>query len=733
MAIAGNLLPENAESIETDASAWQALGNATGLAQGSGGTLGSKNLLFKSVATGDTQVGTVTPVSVTAGTEYWACASVFPPVAGAQSRMVIRWYTSTGTLIVADQGPVVAGTSGSWNQVALVATAPVNAATATVGIRVTATVANQTWFADRIFLGLTSTSGTANNTLPFNTESVEVDSSGWTASALCTLGISTSAFTWYQSLRLTSTGAGSCLATTLPAQAPAVTPGTEYVAYAYTTAGTAGLTQKVQIRWLDGSGAEIGVSEASRTLASGQWARCVVVGTAPVGAAKAIVGVAPQATASGQQWAYDRIVLAPSSALLTTGNLLPYNVSEIEQDASGWTVTGGTGTQSNERVLNAAYALKAVAAGGDMTISLTTPVGGVVDGLGYQFAPPVNKSAARVYLTRIEWLNEAGDAVRTRVQSWSGAVDTWIVGTMADLAPVGAVAARLSLIVPDAPAGEAWYMDRVEWRLGGLTTRAEPASGGGAQITVRGLTTGGPTYLWSLNRIIAGQAPQPVRGWAGDLVSQSIGGDIAIVVDYEAPLGVPVQWRATLQNPSGPGTLNYTSDPVTLDAETTDVWLKDPGLPQRSARFTVATPMPTWTRMARQGTNQVHGRSLPVIISDVRGGKSGTLSVVTETDDERAALWWVLETGNTLLLQWPPGWGEDDMYVSVGDVQASPVVDFAEFHDRTWQLPLTQVDRPIGGVTGSADRTWQTVKDSATTWAEALANATSWLDVYTGA
>lgn len=72
------------------------------------------------------------------------------------------------------------------------------------------------------------------------------------------------------------------------------------------------------------------------------------------------------------------------------------------------------------------------------------------------------------------------------------------------------------------------------------------------------------------------------------------------------------------------------------------------------------------------------------------------------------------------------------MYVSVGDVAPTPIVEYAEFQDRTWTLPLTQVDRPVGGVTGSADRTWQTVKDSGSTWAEVLAGATSWLDIYTG-
>jgi hypothetical protein len=129
----------------------------------------------------------------------------------------------------------------------------------------------------------------------------------------------------------------------------------------------------------------------------------------------------------------------------------------------------------------------------------------------------------------------------------------------------------------------------------------------------------------------------------------------------------------------------------------------------------------------------VHGRRLPVVISDVRGGRTGDLTVVTETQADKEALDWVLASGGPLLLQWPPGWGEGDMYVSVGDISQAPIVDYAEFHDRTWTLPLTEVDRPIGGVTGSADRTWQTVKDTNETWADLLAGAATWLDVYTGA
>jgi hypothetical protein len=419
---------------------------------------------------------------------------------------------------------------------------------------------------------------------------------------------------------------------------------------------------------------------------------------------------------------------------MTAGNLLPYNVSDIEQDATGWTAVSATKTQTTEQVLAGGYALKLVAGGGDFTLTSAANVTNVQPGLGYQVVVCVMKPTTRAFLTRIEWLNSTGDVIRTRLQAWVGAVGPWVACSMGDLAPDNAVAARLSMTVPDAVAGEVWYFDRAEWRIGGLTAKAVPAGGGGAAITLRGLTTGGPTWKWSLTRIISGQAPQPVRGWTGDLTSQSISGDVAVVTDYEAPLGIPVQWRVAIQHPSGPssGLLSYTSDPITLDAEITDVWLKDPGSPARSVRITVATPMPTWTRAARQGVSQVRGRPLPVVISDVRGGVTGDLTVVTETVDDKRALDWVLDSGGPLLLQWPPGWGEDDMYVSVGDISKAPLVDYAEFSDRTWTLPLTQVDRPIGGVTGSADRTWGTVASSGSTWAEVLAGATSWLDVYTG-
>jgi hypothetical protein len=116
----------------------------------------------------------------------------------------------------------------------------------------------------------------------------------------------------------------------------------------------------------------------------------------------------------------------------------------------------------------------------------------------------------------------------------------------------------------------------------------------------------------------------------------------------------------------------------------------------------------------------------------VRSSRTGSLTLVTETDEEKDQLWWVLETGNALLIQWPSSWHEADMYVSVGDAGEAHIVPGAQYADREWTAALTEIDRPIGGIVGSASRTWQSVLDGNADWLSVLNGAKSWLDVLTG-
>jgi hypothetical protein len=158
----------------------------------------------------------------------------------------------------------------------------------------------------------------------------------------------------------------------------------------------------------------------------------------------------------------------------------------------------------------------------------------------------------------------------------------------------------------------------------------------------------------------------PVRGHAGDLVQQPVVGDVALAEDYEAPLGVDTTYLVTVSG--GPvGYLSSTSAAVVLpEPPDTQVVIKDPGQPQRWTTAVVGT-LPDWQRPARQSVNPIRGRVRPIVISDIRTSRTGSVTLVTESAEERDQLWWVLDTGNTLLLQWPSSWHEPDIYVQVGD------------------------------------------------------------------
>ncbi|MGW2950780.1 hypothetical protein [Streptomyces eurythermus] len=723
--------------MEGDISGWSA-GSNTGLFQSSRFYEGSKSLGMTATASGSVTATTRTSVVVTEGTTYQGYVYVANIVAASGRTASVRIDYSAdpwGSVPVgsATGAAVTLANSTSWNtpppQVTSVA--PAGAKWATLTITVTGLTAGAQVAADRMTLG--EPYRNPLSLLPYTASSVETDTAGWTAEANTIVSRTqpTAREGWY-SLVLTAGAAGQMGASSV---AVPVTPGVAYMGQASVQSASGPI--RLDLRWYDASGVLLSTTSGqSWALSSSAWTLCNTVGTAPLGAATARLVLVPTATAAGQTWTSDIMGILDLTTVYSADDLIPITAGDFEAGIDpGWSVTGGTMALSSAYAYYNTYSLSATADGGDLSISLTTPVAvPVVAGQSYQLRAPLRiPTGALPWTTQLDWLDGTGTALRTRWQTWTpGTGGGWYTGPQGDIAPEGAVAVRVTVTYTGLAAGTVVYIDRVQLVPGGLTVAATPAGAGGVALTVNGLTSVGPTWRWSLVRIDSVGNSAPVRGWAGDLKDQTITGDVAVVTDYEAPLGVPVQWRLTVTDPAGTTWQSYTSDPVTLDAPMTDVWLKDPGLPARSVRLTVGTPMPTWSRAARQGVHSVRGRPLPVVISDVRSGTTGTLTVITETDDDVRALWWVLETGNTLLLQWPPGWGEDDMYVSVGDVQAAPIVDYAEVHDRAWQLPLTQVDRPIGGITGSADRTWQTVKDSGPTWLDALAGATSWLDVYSG-
>ncbi len=738
MSVPTNLLSANTESVETDTSGWTAGANTT-LFRSTRYYTGAASLGMQASAAGTVTATTASRVPVTAGTVYQAYAYFASLVAmpGRTSFVTVTWHSAPtgGTPISTSvSNTTTLATATDWNtpppQVTV--TAPAGATHASLTVTVTGLGSGAQVAMDRATLGEPN-NNKAFNLMPYTASSVEGDASEWTAWENVTISRqSTMAYEGWYSLVLTSTAAGQVRAAGV---AVPVTPGTTYMAQMVARDGSPPM--QVEVRWYDSLGTAIHTTTGIQwAVTASEWTPCATIGTAPPGAATARMVLAPTATAAGQTWACDIMRFLDLTDATVPGNLIPYAQSDVEGGIVGWAATGATLEHSRAYVLNGDYAVAVTATGGDLAVALdVTPVTPITPGQSYQLKIPMRSpNGSLPFTTRFEWLDVNGAVLRNRWNKWSaGSTTGWYMGPAGDIAPMGAVAVRVSVGMTNAPAGYALYLDRVILAPGGLTVAAEQAAGGGAALVVSGLTSGGPDWTWSLDRLDGKGGMAPVRGWADDLAAQPVTGDIAAITDYEAPLGVPVTWRVTIRSSDGASWRSYTSDAITLPADETTAWLKDPGLPQRSCRVTVAPPMPTWRTTAQQGVNQIRGRRLPVVISDVRGGRTGELTVVTETSAERQALDWVLQPGSVLLLQWPPEWGEDDMYVSVGDVTAAPIADFAQFHDRTWVLPLTEVDRPVGGITGSANRTWQTVKDEGATWADVLAGKTAWLNIYTGA
>ncbi|OKI19308.1 hypothetical protein [Streptomyces sp. CB03911] len=738
MAVSTNLLSANVSDIEADASGWTA-GTSTTLAQSTTKAYtGTKSLaMTRTTSAGAASATTTARVAVTAGTVYTAYAYLALVVAAAGRTATVRidwWAASTGgTAISSSTSPTATLASSTAFQPAaspiVIGTAPAGAFFASLTITVSGMSTSEVVCADAIALGPPAL--LTGNLLPYAAQSVEQDATSWGAWFGVTLTrSSTSTVEGWWSLQATSTVTGNM---DVGGPTVTITAGTMYLGYMWVRPTVTG-SVTAELRWQDASSVAIGtpVTLSWPGVSGGAWTRVAVVGTAPVGAAKAILVMHPQSTASGQTWLLDQAFIG--AVTNEAGNLLDYARYSAELQSTGWTATGGTLAQSLAQSTEqlASFALTCTGTV-DAVVSLATPVA-VTAGQAYTVRPYVRPPAGGgSYVVRMAWLNAGGSTIRQTSATWTATAGTWTSSATVDLAPVGAVSLRPSIVRSGSTAGDVWYLDKILITAGGLAAVATPITAAyGASISIQGLTTGGRTR-WGLWRVAPDGAQTPVRGYLGDLTAETVTGDVTIVEDYEAPLGVPVAyyvkgWTA----PAGTDWVAFTTDQITLAGPNElSVVLKDPSIPSRNLALTVTTP-PSWKRSARQGVHSIRGRARPVILTDVRAARTGTLVLSTQTEAERNAVWWLLESGHTLLAQWPPGWSEPDAYFQVGDADEGRPSEYAPQTDREWTLALTEVDRPIGGLVGSAGRTWQTVKDAYATWADVLSHYSTWLGVLTG-
>ncbi|MCR8576462.1 hypothetical protein [Streptomyces sp. Isolate_219] len=748
-----NLLPDSVGEFEGGTSAWTAGANTTqAVVTTNVAVPGTKALKVTATAGGSITI-TSPRVLVTAGTEYMLFYLLYLSAARASrvSTMTVTWYnatsggTSLGTTVSAINLPNASGFQQTSSPSAI-GTAPTGALSMAITYTVTGMTAADYVQVDLGYFG--KTSPVAGNLLSYGTQSAEVDASGWTFSG------GTGTRTWgtvsagagYYCLALTSSAAGDVLATT--AARYAVTAGTEYRAYSQLIAGVTGtFTGKLSIRWYDGGGALISTSSATPSFTNTTTTVACVVATAPLGAATAELVTGATATAGTQTFYVDEMSLcvAPNSA----DNLLTYDEYSTESTLPAWTVDGGTATRSyiTSSLSDGYYGMCVVPSASAVITATLDRLVPVVPGTTYSVSavvfrrnpgPGSTNASIRV---RVDWYDSAGELFLAdnadQFYSYtlaSGALqgspfsETRECPEGASFAKVGVQMAHSGSLV------DAYTVDNVTLKesTAEYEVSVDNATGSVSIVINYGPTV--PTETVSILRMDESGNSYPVRGYGSDFNRAPYTPGPVLVEDYEAPLGQRVWYAISWYNASNVRTTQLFTQTVNspvLDSPDY-IWFKSPGLPALNTLVMMEAPV-KWSRAARSATYDIVGRKNQLHITGRRAGRTSSISVIVEDPAGNAQFDSLLDSGLPALIQAMPGYGIDDnLYVSVGDSDCDPLHSAANVPGWRWTLPISEIDRPVGGVQGSALSTWQDIDDDNADWFAVFDGNSTWADVLTG-
>ncbi|MER7908312.1 hypothetical protein [Streptomyces sp. NPDC096068] len=734
MPIPGNFLSETTSTLDPSITGWAAALNCT-LLRGTGGTVGDGTLQMRSVASGEMRCRTVASYPVLPGVEYVAFADASGGT--VPERIGIRWLTPASVEISITWSMTTAAASASWHRIAVADWAPDGAAFAQVVLSSTPAAGSVSSFFDNVYLGLPQR--TTGNLLSANTETSE-RAADWEYIAVtnCTIGRTAPAVAWpagiysvgghVATMTVTANGAAEFRSTDWPT----VTPGQQYLAYAHLCPPASGTAAWIELRFYDAAFSQIQATRAVLSAPGNGWYRQRVSDYAPAAAAYATVAFGLSTATAGQVLRVDNTVISVAPEM-EAGTILPLADSDFEMGVGAWTVVSGVGTLAR----TTPWGTAAYTGSYSMTLSSATATASVIRSGRYRLKAPGTQrtqimtlvgSGGWTIVRSIRWYDDAN----TDLGATSGAVTAvpgsgwWRLTADAD-APPTATQAAIEYTLTATSTSSTLRIDKAALRQAKpMFEVAVVEAAASVSLVLREQTVGRVISLW---RVTPDGARTAVRGPGGLMVKTPIADDPIVLEDYEAPVGVPLwyEYETYVAGATVPSSSGRSTGKVMIPAgDVNEAWLKDPGQPQRNLRVLVKQA-PDWQRAVAQSELRVRRRRNSVIFSDVRGGLEGDLIVWTRSDEERAALHWVLDSGSVLLWQAAPGMGVDDMYVAVGQVTEGRVVPYARELWREWTLPLKQVDQPVTvGVAGSAGRTWQDVLTENNTWADVLARYATW-------
>lgn len=266
----------------------------------------------------------------------------------------------------------------------------------------------------------------------------------------------------------------------------------------------------------------------------------------------------------------------------------------------------------------------------------------------------------------------------------------------------------------------------------GSLSLAGTAMGGFVAATVTVVATVLP--MWRAVRIsVGGFGGAPVAVWRIEPGRQPVQARLSVQVstassyvgvDYEAPMDVPLVYRAVVTG------ANYEALPVTIDSLGLDWWtaLGNPSI----SRVVTVESFPELSRALSHSAVRPLFSAYPLVITHARVAATGTLTLLTLTDSEAAAMRTLIQTSPLFQLKSPAVNGLPDgaLYLLAGDYVEQRTTRLATEPSRRFIINVIEVDRPPLEVPPPAENTWQDWLDEPlgnSSWGAWLGK--SWLDL----
>lgn len=738
-----NLFPADASTFEGGTHSWNQPNNATLGVDSSVYLSGTRSLRVTVGAAGNWDVLTPYVQDIVPGDEYVSRCPIRINTASAGKSLRLRmlFYAPTGGNIgFVDNDVTIAASSSGWvlaNYPVASMIAPPGATKVRFNLYGFGFAAGETVNVDDVYLGKVKRA--TGELLDYATASAESGAVGWAATnaTLARWAGVLQAGAGYSVLGYTSTAAGNMQVRT-SARYP-VTAGNTYLLYAASMA-SASLPGSVGVEWFNSSGTSLGTDTETVQYPTGATLFAHSA-TAPAGAATVAVISTANASAAGQTVYLDAVSLAPPPVV--PGNLLTYDEYSTEGSLPAWSASGVSIERSyfTSTITDGWYALKItpeapgiVAATLDRLVPVTAgktyKVGATVFRHNSDTAQPAT-AAARVL---VDWYDSNGNLVQADSPDQFYPRDEsaeWYAQIVTETreCPPTATRARIGFQLDSrSPLVDHWRADNIllaeseaEYELSTDNTR------GSISLVVNSVPDGATAV--TIMRVDEDGQKVPLRGYGVSYENAPYTPGPILVEDYEVPLGTRVWYSVEWSGSTFRLFTKSVNAPVLADGDY--VWFKSPGIPALNTQVQMEAPL-SWSREARSASYSIIGRKNAISRSDVRAGRTSSITVLIWDQASNALFDSLLDSGLVALIQAMPGYGiSGNLYVDIGGATCDPLSPDAREDGWRWTLEIAERDRPAGGLQGSAGKTWADIADGFTSWDELFTAYDTWTDVLT--